>query len=263
VLQFSEQGPELVPTGCDGAAQAPGDIIMPTSGSTGQPKGVAYDLMQAAANASLAGIGLGIEPLEFWSTEGDLSTVSALAHVLMAWRSGKTLWHLKGMDYPRRELLFSAASGGYGGAPLQLRELSQRLSNSAPAVMVSSGDFLTPAMAEAILGRFPDIALHKMYGLTECAGRFCVLPHEQRQASPSAAGRPMPGFETRIVDPDENGAGEVAFASPMLFHGYWRRDSGFVRREPGYFRTGDHGTIDRKDERFLQGRWRESRSLEH
>ncbi len=234
---------------------APGDMIIPTSGSTGKPKGVALDLEQAVTNAALAGSCIEWDGIDAWSTDGDLSTISALSHVLMAWRYRKQLVHLKGLDWSAKQALFQRFRAGYGGAPLQLREISQRLAQTPPAVMVSSGDFLRPALAVAIQARLPRTLIHSMYGLTECAGRFCVLPHDVRRERPAAAGRPMPGFAATVM-PDEQGGegGEICIRSPLLFYGYWRSREGFVARRSGDFHTGDRGIVDESGHVTLLGR---------
>jgi acyl-coenzyme A synthetase/AMP-(fatty) acid ligase len=162
----------------------------------------------------------------------------------MAWRYGKPVHMLTDLDWGSRSALFRSARGGFGGAPLQLLDFAQRLKDGAPAVLVTSGDFFTAPLGEAVARRFPDAKIHKLYGLTEVAGRFCILPHDARVRAPDAAGWPMPGFSVSLRDVDaESGLGELVVSSPLLFHGYWRAEEGFVPRGTGPFPTGDHGRI--------------------
>jgi long-chain acyl-CoA synthetase len=226
------------------AAERPGDLVILTSGSTGRPKGVALDLGRVVANAALASGKLGVASCEFWAVDADMALMSPLAHTLMAWSNRIPVQHLGGLDWSRRSELFAARRGGYGGAPLQIREVSQRLTGDGPRVIVSSGDFLPPALGAAIDARFPEAQLHKIYGLTEVSGRLCILPHDERQLHPAAAGFPLPGFEVFIADTGEaEGAGEICVAGPTLMCGYWRPGGQFEPTQGAIFRTGDLGSI--------------------
>jgi acyl-CoA synthetase (AMP-forming)/AMP-acid ligase II len=226
------------------AIEQPGDVIILTSGSTGKPKGVALDLGRMAVNATLAGSKVGVSSCDFWAVDADMSLMSPLGHTLTAWSSQVPLQHLGGLDWVRRSELFAAQRGGYGGAPLQIRELAQRITGRGPSIIVSSGDFLPPALGAAVDARFPDAKLHKIYGLTEVSGRLCVLPHEQRQLHPAAAGFPLPGFEVMMGQTDDgNDIGEICVSGPTMMCGYWRPGGSFEPIGASMFRTGDLGSM--------------------
>jgi long-chain acyl-CoA synthetase len=226
------------------AIEQPGDVIILTSGSTGKPKGVALDLGRMAVNAALAGSKVGVSSCDFWAVDADMSLMSPLGHTLTAWSSQVPLQHLGGLDWITRSALFTAQRGGYGGAPLQIRELAQRITGRGPCTIVSSGDFLPPALGAAVDARFPDTKLHKIYGLTEVSGRLCVLPHDERQLHPTAAGFPLPGFEVMIGETDDsNDIGEICVAGPTKMCGYWRHGGSFEPVGGSIFRTGDLGSI--------------------
>jgi long-chain acyl-CoA synthetase len=222
--------------------EQPGDLIILTSGSTSKPKGVALDLHRAVANAALAGSRVDVSSCDFWAVDADMSLMSPLGHTLMAWSSQIPVQHLGGVDWARRSELFAGQRGGYGGTPLQIRELAQRITGDGPRIIVSSGDFLPPALGAAIDARFPKARLHKIYGLTEVSGRLCVLPHEQRQLHPEAAGFPLPGFDVFIDETDDgNDFGEICVSGPTIMRGYWRSDGNLEPLEGSIFRTGDLG----------------------
>jgi acyl-CoA synthetase (AMP-forming)/AMP-acid ligase II len=153
-----------------------------------------------------------------------MSLMSPLGHTFMAWSQQVVIEHLGGLDWRRRNELFEAGRGGYGGTPLQIREITQRITGKGPYVIVSSGDFLPPALGAAVDARFPETELHKIYGLTEVSGRLCFLRHHERQADPAAAGYPLPGFEVFLeqVD-DDSGLLEICVSTPTMMHGYWRQ----------------------------------------
>jgi acyl-CoA synthetase (AMP-forming)/AMP-acid ligase II len=226
------------------ATEQPGDVIILTSGSTGKPKGVALDLGRMAVNAALAGSKVGVSSCDFWAVDADMSLMSPLGHTLTAWSSQVPLQHLGGLDWTRRSELFTAQRGGYGGAPLQIRELAQRITGNGPCIIVSSGDFLPPALGAAADARFPNAKLHKIYGLTEVSGRLCILPHDERQLHRAAAGFPLPGFEVTIGDTgDGNDIGEICVSGPTMMCGYWRPGGSFEPVGGSIFRTGDLGSI--------------------
>src|ERR1700722_9421375 len=225
------------------AIEQPGDLIVLTSGSTGKPKGVALDLGRVAVNAALAGIKVGVSSCDFWAVDADMSLMSPLGHTLMAWSSQIPLQHLAGLDWTKRSELFAGTSGGYGGTPLQIRELAQRIAGDGPRILVSSGDFLPPTLGAAIDARFPEAKLHKIYGLTEVSGRLCILPHEQRQLNPTAAGFPLPGFEVFVDDIGDGGVGEICVSGPTIMCGYWRSGGKFEAAGSSIFRTGDLGSV--------------------
>lgn len=88
------------------------------------------------------------------------------------------------------------------------------------------------------------------YGMTETAGTVCSLaadaPLELRRTT---NGRPLPGLEIRVVDPDTGAAqpagqpGVVQIAGPTVMRGYLGRAPEDSIRE-GYLVTDDLGYID-------------------
>jgi long-chain acyl-CoA synthetase len=221
----------------------PGDLVILTSGSTGKPKGVALDLGRVAVNAALTGSKVGVSSCDIWTIDADMSLMSPLGHTLMAWSGQIPVQHLAGLDWAKRSELFAGARGGYGGAPLQIRELAQRITGQGPRVIVSSGDFLPPTLGAAIDARFPQARFHKIYGLTEVSGRLCILTHEERQLNPAAAGFPLPGFELLMENiGDGSDIGEICVSGPTIMCGYWRSGGTFEPAGDQMFRTGDLGS---------------------
>ena len=226
------------------AIEQPGDLVLLTSGSTGRPKGVALDLGRVVANAVMAGSRIGVSSVSLWTIEADMSLMSPLAHTFMAWANQVPVHHLGGMDWPRRSELFAVQRAAYGAAPLQIRELAQRIEDRGPQIIVSSGDFLPPALGRMIEQRFPDALIYKIYGLTELSGRLCILSHEERRANPAAAGIPLPGFRVFVDKADDaDELGEICVEGPTLMLGYWRSGGSFEPCARPFFRTGDLGSM--------------------
>jgi acyl-CoA synthetase (AMP-forming)/AMP-acid ligase II len=219
-----------------------GGLIMMTSGSTGAPKGVALDLGQVILNGVAAGAAMEVQRCRGWAIDIDMALMSALCHMLMAWQFDLPLHHLGGRaDHATREL-FRGGGIGFGGSPIQLVRLRGRVdADGGPEMMVSSGDFLSPVMIDDILAAFPAAQVHKLYGLTELAGRFCCMPHDRLMADKAAVGWPLAGFEGRITDAAPGEIGEVEARGPLLMAGYYRAGGIFSPRAAGWFRTGDLG----------------------
>jgi O-succinylbenzoic acid--CoA ligase len=100
-------------------------------------------------------------------------------------------------------------------------------------------------MTDEIVARHPQTEIHKLYGLTELSGRFCHMPHRDLMRNKSAAGRPLPGHQARISDPDSEGIGQIEARTPMMTRGYYLPGGVFEPVAAEWFATGDLGSIDK------------------
>lgn len=91
------------------------------------------------------------------------------------------------------------------------------------------------------------------YGLTE-AGTAVTL-NDLRPFRADTVGRPLPGTEVRILDPDAEGIGEVAVRGPTVMAGYLDDPelTGETIRD-GWLLTGDLGRVDPTGHLQLFGR---------
>ena len=88
------------------------------------------------------------------------------------------------------------------------------------------------------------------YGLTETSPIIALNPKEHFKIE--SVGRYFhPYMEMKILDPDENGRGEICAKGPMIMQGYYNmpEETAEVLSEDGWFRTGDIGWLD--DEKYL------------
>ncbi len=95
------------------------------------------------------------------------------------------------------------------------------------------------------------------YGLTESAPLLSGGPLGDKTIEPGSAGKPIPGVEVKIVDPDpETGIGEIYGCGPNVMKGYYNDDDATkeVISEDGWLATGDLGYLDKAGNLHIRGR---------
>jgi acyl-CoA synthetase (AMP-forming)/AMP-acid ligase II len=136
---------------------------------------------------------------------------------------------------------------------------SLRLMNSNFAVQ-------PPGVAEPIMEAMPDAIQVGSFGMTEASGTVCTgSPDEPETQRISRLGRPLPGLEVRIVDPEtkhdlHNGLrGEVLVRGYSLFEGYYRDPAKTAQAldQDGWFHTGDIGSLDDAGTILFHGRFKD------
>jgi long-chain acyl-CoA synthetase len=95
------------------------------------------------------------------------------------------------------------------------------------------------------------------YGLTEASPVLTVTRPENRLLT-GTVGKPLPGVEVRIADPDASGVGEVIARGPNVMLGYYENEAAtratLVDR---WLYTGDLGRVDEDGNLYLVGRSKE------
>jgi acyl-CoA synthetase (AMP-forming)/AMP-acid ligase II len=120
---------------------------------------------------------------------------------------------------------------------------------------------LWPIMPDEVRAADPELR-HNMLGMTE-AGSVCLASDdegdqpEQRRGS---FGRPVAGFEAKIVDPDTGETcatgelGELWFRGPFLMEGYYGRERHETFTPDGWYNTGDLFHVDADGFYYFTGR---------
>jgi len=91
------------------------------------------------------------------------------------------------------------------------------------------------------------------YGLTEAG--TAVTVNDLKPFRADTVGKPLPGMEVRIVNPDTDGIGQVAVRSKTVMAGYLNEpDLTAETIVDGWLMTGDMGRIDRAGHLQLFGR---------
>ena len=123
-----------------------------------------------------------------------------------------------------------------------------------------------PGVAEPIMKAMPKAVQVGSFGMTEAAGTVCTgSPDDPEQLRITRLGRPLPGLELRIINP-ENGAdlpvgqrGEVLVRGYSTLEGYYKdaeKTAQALDRE-GWFHTGDIGSLDEHGTIMFYGRFKD------
>jgi len=144
----------------------------------------------------------------------------------------------KSMGVDGGRLLFGTVHSAFGG---KLRYL------------VSGG----AALPERTHKLFSGLGMHlaEGYGLTE-ASPVLTVANAGPKARPGNVGRPIPGVEIRIDQPNPEGVGEILARGPNVMLGYSDDPDATAQviDADGWLRTGDLGKLDRRGRLSIVGR---------
>jgi acyl-CoA synthetase (AMP-forming)/AMP-acid ligase II len=120
---------------------------------------------------------------------------------------------------------------------------------------------LYPIMPPEVRPADPELR-HAMLGMTE-AGSVCLASEdesEQPESRRGSFGRPVPGFEAKVIR-TENGnecppgeVGELCFRGPFLMDGYLGRERHETFDADDWYHTGDLVSVDRDGFVYFRGR---------
>ena len=206
-------------------------MLVYTSGSTGQPKGV----MMTHRNMVFAATSI-TSYLEMRSEDVVLSVLPlsfdyGLYQLLMCVMLGATLVLEKSFAFPQK-ILPMLASEKVSVFPLvptmaalmvQLRSFDARWSASV-RTLTNTAAALPPAHILKLQERFPAARLFSMYGMTE-SKRCTWLPPEYLPTRPGSVGMAIPGTEVWVVDEagerlPANRIGELVVRGGHVMQGY-------------------------------------------
>lgn len=127
-------------------------------------------------------------------------------------------------------------------------------------MIVCGGSMLNPVVIKGMsdLG----IAMENGYGITECGPLISI--NGDTLSEHLSVGKPCPGLKVKILNPDENGVGDLCVKGKSVFKEYYKdpEATAAVFDEEGYFNTGDSARMDKKGRIYLSGRKKNTIVLE-
>ena len=211
--------------GDSGATDRPGGIpveegdalVVATSGTTGEPKGVVHTHTSVAASAAITSARLGVDPARD------------------RWVACLPLAHIGGLSVVTRSLVTGTPCTVLERFDPDAVESEARRGATLVSLVATALGRCDPSGYRSVLlgGAAPPTALPgnvvTTYGMTE-TGSGCVYD-----------GRPLDGVELRIGDGTLGAPGEVLVRGPMLLRAY--RDGTDPRLPGGWLPTGDGGRM--------------------
>ncbi len=94
------------------------------------------------------------------------------------------------------------------------------------------------------------------YGLTETSAVATLTSPDI--PNPGSAGKPIPGVDVKIENPDETGTGEICLRGPNIMRGYYKNEKATNEMiKDGWLHSGDLGHVDSDNNVFITGRAKE------
>jgi acyl-CoA synthetase (AMP-forming)/AMP-acid ligase II len=120
------------------------------------------------------------------------------------------------------------------------------------------GGNLYPLLDAAVRPKDPELR-HAMLGMTETGSVYLLGDHEDDvpESQRGSFGRPAPGMQTRLVDPDsgkDTTEGEMWVRGYAVMQGYYGQELRQVFTPDGWFRTGDLMRVDADGFYYFKGR---------
>jgi O-succinylbenzoic acid--CoA ligase len=241
-------------------------VVMFTSGTTGDPKGVVLTMGNVLASATASAFRLGLRDTDCWHVCLPMYHMGGLAPVYRSALYGTTIAVQRGFE-PQQTLaaMDEADATAVSLVPTMLERLLDAGSDAdaAPDPLVDlrfvllGGAACPPDLLERAQER--NVPVAPTYGMTEAASQIATATPEQARRTPETVGNPVMFAEVTIVD--ESGAicetgqtGELVVSGPMVTPGYLDEAATFKAFTNGGLRTGDLGHRDEDGRLYVHAR---------
>ncbi|MDA3920775.1 MAG: AMP-binding protein [Salinisphaera sp.] len=275
---------EAEPADCVPVAATDPLYILYTSGTTGRPKGVVRDNGgHAVAMHYSAGAVYGLEPDDVFWTASDVGWVVGHSYCVYApllLGCTSVIYEGKPVGTPdagafwrviaehRVNVFFTAPTAFRAIKKVDPKaEMAAGYDVSSLRALFLAGEHCDPDTA-AWAGHELGVPVVDHWWQTETAWAITANPLgiEDLTSPIGSAGRPMPGFDVRVLgadghEVDDGEMGDICINLPLppgCLSTLWQNDAGFcdayLSAFPGYYRSGDAGHFDKQRNLWVMGR---------
>lgn len=235
-------------------------LVMFTSGTTGDSKGVRLTWGNLLASATASAFRLGVEPDDRWLVCLPTYHMGGLAPIYRSALYGTTV--VLQREFDAEETARVIAEQEITGISLVPTMLTR---------MLDSGWSPPDHLRFVLLGGAPashelierceaeGVPVHPTYGMTETASQVATARPAQAFEYPGTVGQPLVCTDVRIVDGDGSPCdpgepGELVVSGPNVSPGYLDANHTDAAFENGRFHTGDVGYRDEDGRLWIVGR---------
>jgi long-chain acyl-CoA synthetase len=224
-------------------------VILYTSGTTGTPKGAELthanlrrnvDTVVRMLELTANDVILGALPLfhAFGQTAGLNAAIATGGCLTMIPRFSPK----KALSMIKRDHVTV-----FEGVPTMFAAMlhsSERPDTTSLRLCVSGGAAMPVEVMRGFEESFGAMVLEG-YGLSETSP-VASFNHPDRERKPGSIGTPVAGVEMKLVEPSEDGIGEIAIRGHNVMKGYWNRPDATADAidADGWFHTGDLARVD-------------------
>ena len=235
-------------------------LVMFTSGTTDEPKGVRLTWGNLLASATASAFRLGVDPDDRWLVCLPTYHMGGLAPIYRSALYGTTVVLQRSFDAEETTRIIDEQSvTGISLVPTML------------ARMLDSGWSPPDHLRFVLLGGAPasrdlverceahGVPVYPTYGMTETASQVATARPSQAFEYPGTVGQPLVCTNVRIEDEGGQGcepgeSGEIVVSGPTVSPGYLDDEQTDAAFEDGRFHTGDVGYRDEDGRLWVTGR---------
>ena len=225
-------------------------VVIWTSGTGGQSRGVALTLANLEASIQAAAARLTLGPADRWLAALGLAHVGGLVLVLRAAATGASLV-VRGRFLPEEAaaLIASRSITHASLVPTMLHQLIEAIGDRPTHAL---GCLLVGGAAcpRGLIGKALDagVPLALAYGMTETTSQAATAPPALVREKPGTVGAPLEGLEVRVAK-----SGEVMVRGATVAAGYVGTELSLLDSD-GWLATGDLGELDAEGHLWISGR---------